>query len=75
MHGGIDGYSRLVVFLKASANNKPATMLASFVEGVDHYGLPSRVRCDKGGENVPIHVRASTTRAWKRKLYNRTKCP
>ena len=54
VHGGIDGYSRLVVFLKASANNKAATMLASFLEGVDHYGLPSRVRCDKGGENVLV---------------------
>ena len=34
VHGGIDGYSRLVVFLKASANNKADTMFASFLEGL-----------------------------------------
>ena len=54
VHGGIDGYSRLVVFLKASANNRADTMFASFLEGVTRYGLPSRVRCDKGGENVMV---------------------
>jgi hypothetical protein len=54
VHGGVDGYSRLVVFLKASANNKAETMLASFLTGVRNFGLPSRVRCDKGGENVQV---------------------
>lgn len=54
VHGGIDGYSQLVVFLRASANNKADTMLATFLEGVNHFGLPSRVRCDKGGENVLV---------------------
>ena len=29
-------------------------MLSSFLEDVDTYGLPSRVRSDKGGENVDI---------------------
>ena len=54
VHGGIDGYSRLVVFLRASTNNKAETMLGAFLEGVNHFGLPSRVRCDKGGENVLV---------------------
>ena len=54
VHGGIDGYSRLVVYLSASANNKAEIVLASFLEGIRHYGLPSRVRCDKGGENVRV---------------------
>ena len=26
-------------------------MLESFLKGVQNYGLPSRVRCDKGREN------------------------
>lgn len=54
VHGGIDGYSRLVVFLKASTNNRAETMLGAFLEGVNCFGLPSRVRCDKGGENVLV---------------------
>uniref|UniRef100_A0A8C2AGH5 Integrase catalytic domain-containing protein n=2 Tax=Cyprinus carpio TaxID=7962 RepID=A0A8C2AGH5_CYPCA len=54
IHGGIDGYSRLVVFLKASSNNRSDTVFQSFVEAIDQYGLPSRVRCDNGGENNAV---------------------
>ena len=54
IHGGIDGYSRLPVFLSASTNNRAETVLQSFLEGVQQYGLPSRVRCDRGGENVLV---------------------
>ena len=48
IHGGIDGFSRLVVYLKASTNNRPATVLSYFHEFVSRYNLPSRVRCDLG---------------------------
>ncbi|ROI15247.1 hypothetical protein DPX16_1400 [Anabarilius grahami] len=54
IHGGIDGYSRLVVFLKASSNNRSDTVFHSFVEAIGQYGLPSRVRCDNGGENNAV---------------------
>ena len=54
IHGGIDGYSRIPVFLKASNNNKASTVLACFLEAVSEFGLPSRVRSDKGGENVKL---------------------
>ncbi|KAL2102318.1 hypothetical protein ACEWY4_001486 [Coilia grayii] len=54
IHGGIDGYSRLIVFLRASANNRSATVLDSFVGAVARYGVPSRVRTDRGGENAAV---------------------
>ena len=54
VHGGIDGYSRLPVFLSASTNNAADTVLQCFLYGVQQYGLPSRVRCDRGGENVMV---------------------
>ena len=51
IHGGIDGFSRLLVFLKASDNNRAETVLAHFEEAVAMYGVPRRVRVDYGGEN------------------------
>ena len=54
IHGGIDGYSRLVTFLHASANNRAETVLSVFMNAINEFGLPSRIRTDKGGENVLI---------------------
>ena len=54
IHGGINGYSRLIVFLHASTNNKANTVLSLFQEAVMSYGLPSRVRSDQRLENVEV---------------------
>ena len=54
IHGGIDGYSRLVVFLRASTNNRSETMTVAFMRGPSTYGVPSRVRSDHGLENVGV---------------------
>ena len=53
-HVAIDGYSRLVVFMKCSNNNKSATVYANFLKAVKLYGLPSRVRSDQGRENCLV---------------------
>ncbi|XP_034067491.1 uncharacterized protein LOC117543372 isoform X1 [Gymnodraco acuticeps] len=54
VHGGIDGFSRLIVYLSAATNNRAAPVLRSFLEAANVYGVPSRVRSDKGGENVDV---------------------
>ena len=54
VHGGVDGYSRIPVYLHCSSNNQAHTVLKLFMEVVTVYGLPSRIRTDKGGENVDV---------------------
>ena len=43
-HGGIDGFSRLIFFLKVANNNRSKTVFDGFLDGVRKYGVPSRVR-------------------------------
>ncbi len=54
IHGGIDGYSRLMVYCKCSNNNRASTVLGCFAAAVEQFGLPSRVRCDHGTENYDV---------------------
>ena len=42
------------MYLKASINNRADTVLQCFLHAVRSHGLPSRVRCDRGGENVMV---------------------
>ena len=53
-HGGIDGFSRTVVFLRCSDNNRAYSMLSAFTSGVEAYGLPECVRTDMGGEMTQV---------------------
>lgn len=56
IHGGVDGYSRVPVYLHCSSNNRADTVLSLFREAVSFYGLPSRIRIDQGGENVDVSM-------------------
>ncbi|XP_064637183.1 uncharacterized protein LOC135493630 [Lineus longissimus] len=62
IHGGIDGFSRLMVFLSVAYNNRASTVLSSFVTAADTYGVPSRVRADRGGENNLVEEFMNTFR-------------
>ena len=53
-HGGIDGFSRCIVYLKCSDNNQTATVTGLFQEATDTYGLPLRVRSDFSTENTDV---------------------
>lgn len=51
---GVDGFSRCIVYLTASDNNRASTAKEGFDKGVEEYSLPSRVRADFGTENLKI---------------------
>ena len=50
----MDGYSRLITFLKCNTDNKAATVLHQFILASSKYGLPSQVRSDHGTENTKV---------------------
>ncbi|KAG7255106.1 hypothetical protein CRUP_029541, partial [Coryphaenoides rupestris] len=52
--GGIDGFSRKIVLLGVSNNNRSETLLSMFENAVAQHGIPSRLRTDKGGEHRGI---------------------
>ena len=52
IHGVVDGYSRLIVFLRCSTNNRAETVLQGFVPAILNYGLPQKLRTDNGGESI-----------------------
>jgi len=49
-----EGFSRMIVHLKAGMKNSASVVLHSFIEAVNRFGLPSRVRSDNGRENVDV---------------------
>lgn len=42
------------MYLRASTNNLASTVLSAFASAVDEFGLPSRIRINRGGENVRV---------------------
>ena len=53
-HAAIDGYSRLITFLKCSNNNRAVTVLSCFSGAVQEHGLPTHIRSDLGRENIDV---------------------
>ena len=66
VHGGIDSFSRLVVFLKCVDNNRAPMVPEHFEKAVNMYGIPSRVQSDKGGENTLVAMCMLTNRCTNR---------
>ena len=55
VHGCIDGFSRKIIFLLASTNNKATTVFSSFFRKVQETGeIPALISVDGGGENVLV---------------------
>ena len=54
IHGGVDEYSRLIVYLNCSSNNKAKTVLDLFEAAVATHGQLLRVWSDFGTENVGV---------------------
>ena len=60
IHGCIYGYSRLVTYLQCCLNNRKETVDELFEHAIYEFGAPSRIRTDKGGENVLTWERMET---------------
>ena len=54
VHVCIDGKTRLIIYCICANNNKAETVLSYFEDGVQRWGLPSRVRSDYGMENYGV---------------------
>ena len=54
IHGGVDGFSQMIVFLQCCTNNTAPTVLTLFEDAIRQYGLPEKVRTDLGGENTDV---------------------
>lgn len=62
IHAFIDGFSRYLLGIRASNNNRAETVAALFDELVARHGYPVRVRGDHGTENLLVAARMERQR-------------
>lgn len=77
IHAFVDGYSRFVLGIRASNNNRAQTVLQLFEDITDVHGYPSRVRGDHGTENLLVAARMEEVRGIEHGSYiwGRYACP
>lgn len=44
----------MIMYLKCSNNNRATTVVESFDSAIQTYGIPDRIRSDRGGENIDV---------------------
>ena len=54
IHGGSDGYLRVIVHLKCADNNRAHSVVSMYTDAVNLHRLPNGVCSDLGGENVEV---------------------
>ncbi|SGZ04460.1 BQ5605_C032g11065 [Microbotryum silenes-dioicae] len=69
IHGFIDGYSRVLAGVRASSNNRASMVLSVFQGAIALYPVPSRVRGDRGEENVQVVAMMEAVRGLGRGSY------
>ncbi|KAG5349600.1 hypothetical protein C0989_002863 [Termitomyces sp. Mn162] len=77
IHAFIDGFSRLLLGIRAHNNNRAQTVLQLFEDIAAIFGYPSRIRGDHGTENILVAARMEEVRAagrgsyiWGRSVHN-----
>ena len=54
LHGGIDGFSRAIVYLGCNTSNGASTVLDLFMNALHQFHTPHCIRSDHGTENVEV---------------------
>ena len=54
IHGGVDGYGRMIVYLCCSNNNTADSVFDLFTKAVETFGCSLRVCADRGSENTKV---------------------
>lgn len=54
IHAFIDGFSRFLLGIRASSNNRATTVLDLFEDIVEVFGFPNGMRGDHGTENLLV---------------------
>ena len=54
VHGAIDGFSRTIIYLSCSTDNKSQTVFQLFLDSLPTFKCPRRIRSDHGTENIDV---------------------